>query len=214
MLVVADPTRIVGTRVVTLDVFVTPTRLLIYKGELTVSVCTIDARDVFAFDLLEDARVVSPGCDVVADAAVPVERTVVVGRFATVVVAVARDVRDVPVLRAVALRDTVAVFAPREVLVVAVFAVVVVDGRVVTVRAVVALETLRVATARPDDVVADVIARDVAARPFVLRGLTAVGTTGVTTLSAAGSSSTTVSDSSIMNSESGISSAYCAINSS
>ena len=210
MLVVADPTRIVGTRVVTLDVFVTPTRLLIYKGELTVSVCTIDARDVFAFDLLEDARVVSPGCDVVADAAVPVERTVVVGRFATVVVAVARDVRDVPVLRAVALRDTVAVFAPREALVVAVFAVVVVDGRVVTVRAVVALETLRAATARPDDV----IARDVAARPFVLRGLTAVGTTGVTTLSAAGSSSTTVSDSSIMNSESGISSAYCAINSS
>ena len=36
--VVAEPTRIVGTRVLTLEVLETPIRLLIYSGELTVSV--------------------------------------------------------------------------------------------------------------------------------------------------------------------------------
>lgn len=201
--VVAEPTRIVGTRVDTFDVFVTPTRLLIYRGEFTVSVWTIDARDVFAPELFDDARVVSPGCAVLVVFVVPVERTVVVGRFATVVVALARDVPTV-VARVVALRPDVVCVA-----------VVAFVGRVEIVRAVDALVTLRDATLRPVVVVVDVIARDVAARPFALRGLTAVGTTGVTAVSVSGSAvSIIVSDSSITNSASGISSAYCAINSS
>lgn len=36
--VVAEPTRIVGTRVDTFDVLLTPTRPLMYSGVLTVSV--------------------------------------------------------------------------------------------------------------------------------------------------------------------------------
>ena len=178
---------------------------LIYNGVLTVSVCTIDARAVFELFFCADAaRVVTPG---VVDAAV-VERTVVVGRLATVFDAVARDVRDAFV-RDAAARDAVVV-AVRDVV-----AAVVAVGRAVTVRAVVAA-LLRFATFRADVVVDVATARDAAARPVALRGLTAVGTTGVTVCCCTGCSdcSDALSDSttsSVMYSISGFSAAYCAI---
>ena len=53
-----DPTRTVGTRVVTLFVL-TPTRPLIYSGVFTVSVWTIDARAGFVV-VRVDVRVVTP----------------------------------------------------------------------------------------------------------------------------------------------------------
>ena len=137
--VVAEPTRIVGTRVVTFDGLVTPTRLLIYNGVLTVSVWTIDARAVFPV-FLTVLRVVTPGV-ALAVAVAPVERTVTLGRLATVFVAVARDVpaRDTDARDAavVAVRDAAFVF------------VTTVVGRADTVRAVVAFVTLRAATLRP-----------------------------------------------------------------
>ena len=190
--VVAEPTRIVGTRVVTLDGLVTPTRLLIYSGVFTVSVCTIDARAVFAF-VFDALRDVTPG--VCFAATLPVDRTVTDGRFETVFVAVARavDAREAVV---VAARDVV-VFV-RETVV----------GRVVTLRATFAFVTLRAATFRADVVVLDTTAREAAERPLALRGLTAVGTTGVTGCSGAtsvsGSDSGSWGISSSMNWASGI----------
>ena len=57
VVVVVEPTRIVGTRVETFDVLLTPTLLLTYKGVLTVSVWTIEARAVLLVFVL-DALVV------------------------------------------------------------------------------------------------------------------------------------------------------------
>lgn len=164
------PTRTVGTRALTLAVFATLARLLIYSGELTVFVCTKDARAVFAlFCVWADARVVTPG--VVPVVVTRVERTVVDGRLATVFVAVARALRVADASRAADARTAVDVVAARADVgdVVAV--------RDVTLRAGIEF-VLRLETTRVDAV--DATARDVDPRPVALRGLTWVGTTGAT----------------------------------
>ena len=110
VVVVLVPTRTVGTRALTLAVFATLARLLIYSGELTVFVCTKDARAVFAlFCVWADARVVTPG--VVPVVVTRVERTVVDGRLATVFVAVARALRVADASRAADARTAVDVVA-------------------------------------------------------------------------------------------------------
>ena len=152
------PARAVGIRARTdAAVVLTPARLLIYKGVLAVSVCTIEARAVFALFVCELARVVTPG--------------VVAERIAAAVE------RDAVVVRPVVVGRVVALVVVRTVLVVG--ATVVVAVLAVTDLAGVVFE-VRVDTLRP--VVVEVAtALDAAERVFELRGLTTAGTTGVLT---------------------------------